>query len=117
MLSRAVTRSKRSRMSSRATPGSGTKTIAAASNDRQHRTGLLPVGHTCVADAAEDLLALQEENRQLKEGMLGRARIDQAMGVLVALGGVTPDEAWDVLREVSMSTNMKLRMVAEILVG
>ncbi|MFI6808052.1 ANTAR domain-containing protein [Streptomyces luteogriseus] len=63
------------------------------------------------------MLALREENRQLKEGMLGRARIDQAMGVLVALGGVTPDEAWDVLREVSMNTNRKLRMVAEILVG
>lgn len=49
--------------------------------------------------------------------MLAHARIDQAMGVLVALGGITPDEAWDLLREVSMNTNMKLRMVAESLVG
>ncbi|MFM9500155.1 ANTAR domain-containing protein [Streptomyces galilaeus] len=75
------------------------------------------MGHTSAADAAEELLALREENRQLKEGMLARARIDQAMGVLVALAGTTADEAWDLLREVSMNTNRKLRMVAEILVG
>ncbi|WDV56727.1 ANTAR domain-containing protein [Streptomyces coeruleorubidus] len=49
--------------------------------------------------------------------MLAHARIDQATGVLVALGGITPDEAWDLLREVSMNTNTKLRMVAESLVG
>ncbi|MER7404915.1 ANTAR domain-containing protein [Streptomyces sp. NPDC000070] len=49
--------------------------------------------------------------------MLVRARIDQAMGVVVALGGITPDEAWDLLREVSTNTNTKLRMVAESLVG
>jgi AmiR/NasT family two-component response regulator len=33
------------------------------------------------------------------------------------LGGAAPDEAWDLLREVSMNTNRKLRLVAEILVG
>lgn len=87
------------------------------SADRHPRTGSLPAGHTSAADASEELLALREENRQLKEGMLAHARIDQAMGVLVALGGITPDEAWDLLREVSMNTNMKLRMVAESLVG
>jgi AmiR/NasT family two-component response regulator len=74
------------------------------------------VGHASAAGAAEELLALREENRQLKDGMLGRARIDQAMGVLVALGGITPDHAWDLLREVSMNTNTKLRIVAEALV-
>lgn len=46
---------------------------------------------------------LREENHQLKEGMQTRARIDQAMGVVVALGGITPDDAWDLLREVSMN--------------
>jgi AmiR/NasT family two-component response regulator len=49
--------------------------------------------------------------------MLARASIDQAMGVLVALGGITPDQAWDLLREVSMNTNTKLRTVAEALVA
>jgi hypothetical protein len=49
--------------------------------------------------------------------MQTRARIDQAMGVVVALGGVTPDHAWDLLREVSMNTNTKLRIVAEALVA
>lgn len=60
---------------------------------------------------------LIEENRHLQEGMQTRARIDQAMGVVVALGGITPDEAWDLLREVSMNTNTKLRTLAEALVG
>ncbi|GGW51781.1 ANTAR domain-containing protein [Streptomyces caelestis] len=74
------------------------------------------MGHTSAAGATEELLTLRKENRQLKEAMPASARIDQAMGVLVALGGITPDEAWDLLREVSMSTNTKLRTVAEALV-
>ncbi|MGC0337844.1 ANTAR domain-containing protein [Streptomyces sp. SLBN-8D4] len=86
------------------------------SADRPPETGSLPVGHSSEAGAAEELVALREENRQLKEGMPARARIDQAMGVLVALRGVTPDEAWDLLRAVSMNTNTKLRTVAEALV-
>jgi AmiR/NasT family two-component response regulator len=65
----------------------------------------------------EENRRLREENRQLKEGMQSRARIDQAMGVVVALGRVTPDDAWDLLREVSMNTNTKLRTVAEAVVG
>jgi AmiR/NasT family two-component response regulator len=75
------------------------------------------VGGTSVAGAAAELLALREENRQLKEGMLTRASIDQAMGVLIALGGITSNEAWDLLREVSMNTNKKLRTIAETLVA
>lgn len=86
------------------------------SADRRPRTGVLAEGHISAASAAEELLALREENRQLKEGMLSRARIDQAMGVLVALAGISPDHAWDLLREVSMTTNTKLRTVAEALV-
>ncbi|MFH9967442.1 ANTAR domain-containing protein [Streptomyces mirabilis] len=60
---------------------------------------------------------LREENHQLKEGMQTRTRIDQAMGMVVALGGVTPDHARDLLREVSMNTHTKLRIVAEALVA
>ncbi|MER5906410.1 ANTAR domain-containing protein [Streptomyces mirabilis] len=121
--SRAVTRPRRSRVLpavhrrrwvARCRPG---RREGMTSTDRQPPSGSLPVGHTSAADVAEELLALREENRQLKEGMLARARIDQAMGVLVAFAGTNPDEAWDLLREVSMNTNRKLRKVAEILVG
>ncbi|MFG2555620.1 ANTAR domain-containing protein [Streptomyces sp. NPDC048581] len=49
--------------------------------------------------------------------MQARARIDQAMGVVVALGGIPPDDARDLLREVSMNTNTKQRTVAEALVA
>lgn len=86
------------------------------STDRRPGTGVLSEGHICAASATEELLALREENRQLKEGMRSRARIDQAMGVLVTLTGISPDHAWDLLREMSMTTNTKLRTVAEALV-
>ncbi|MET7520297.1 ANTAR domain-containing protein [Streptomyces sp. NPDC005480] len=42
--------------------------------------------------------------------------VDQAAGVLIAVGRMTSAEAWDVLRETSMRTDIKLRHVAELLV-
>ncbi|MFC9460833.1 ANTAR domain-containing protein [Streptomyces sp. NPDC058430] len=42
--------------------------------------------------------------------------VDQATGVLVAVGRLSLAEGWDVLREVSMHTNIKLRHVAELLI-
>ncbi|MFD3480384.1 ANTAR domain-containing protein [Streptomyces sp. NPDC058695] len=44
------------------------------------------------------------------------AVVDQAVGVLIAVGRMTPADAWDVLRETSMRTDIKLRHVAELLV-
>ncbi|MER7201350.1 ANTAR domain-containing protein [Streptomyces sp. CB01635] len=44
------------------------------------------------------------------------AVVDQAAGVLIAVGRMTPADAWDVLRETSMRTDIKLRHVAELLV-
>lgn len=38
-------------------------------------------------------LALQEEVEQLKEAVASHAVVDQAIGVVVALGRMTPDEA------------------------
>ncbi|MFG1664604.1 ANTAR domain-containing protein [Streptomyces sp. Y7] len=42
--------------------------------------------------------------------------VDQAIGMMVALGRVTPDQDWAVLREVSQHTNIKPRRVAELVV-
>ncbi|MFH8441741.1 ANTAR domain-containing protein [Streptomyces sp. NPDC018026] len=61
----------------------------------------------------DQVFRLQEQVRQLKEAVVSHAVVDQAIGVVIALGGVTPDEGWLVLKEVSQHTNIKLRNVAE----
>ncbi|MFE9611530.1 ANTAR domain-containing protein [Streptomyces sp. NPDC006012] len=60
-------------------------------------------------------LELQEEVDQLKEAVTSHAVVDQAIGMVVALGRVTPDQGWTVLKEVSQHTNIKLRRVAELI--
>lgn len=47
--------------------------------------------------------------------MVSHAVVDQAIGMVVALGRVTPDDGWSVLKEVSQHTNIKLRNVAELI--
>ncbi|MFE5212747.1 ANTAR domain-containing protein [Streptomyces sp. NPDC056600] len=67
-----------------------------------------------VAGAAADrVFALEAEVAQLKEAVTSHAVVDQAIGSLVALARVTPDQGWAVLKEVSQHTNVKLRQVAE----
>ncbi|CAL9359476.1 ANTAR domain-containing protein [Streptomyces sp. enrichment culture] len=61
----------------------------------------------------DQIFRLQEQVRQLKEAVVSHAVVDQAIGVIIAVGGVTPDEGWIVLKEVSQHTNIKLRNVAE----
>ncbi|MEV5842716.1 ANTAR domain-containing protein [Streptomyces sp. NPDC051985] len=61
------------------------------------------------------ILHLQDEVDQLKEAVASHAVVDQAIGMVVALGRVTPDEGWEVLKEVSQHTNIKLRNVAELI--
>ncbi|MCG7208297.1 ANTAR domain-containing protein [Streptomyces arenae] len=63
----------------------------------------------------ERILHLQEEVDQLKEAVASHAVVDQAIGMVVALGRVTPDEGWAVLKEVSQHTNIKLRNVADLI--
>jgi hypothetical protein len=58
---------------------------------------------------------LREEVDQLKEAVTSHATVDQAIGMVVALGRVSPDQGWAVLREVSQHTNIKLRTVAEMI--
>lgn len=52
---------------------------------------------------------------QLKEAVTSHAVVDQAIGMIVALGRVTPDQGWVVLKEVSQHTNIKLRNIAEMI--
>ncbi|MEV6963133.1 ANTAR domain-containing protein [Streptomyces sp. NPDC051207] len=64
---------------------------------------------------SERISELQAEVRQLKEAVVSHAVVDQAIGMVVALGRVTPDQGWQVLKEVSQHTNVKLRSVAEMI--
>jgi hypothetical protein len=67
------------------------------------------------ADETDRILELQEEINQLKEAVASHAVVDQAIGMAVALGRVTPDQGWEVLKDVSQHTNIKLRNVAELI--
>ena len=51
---------------------------------------------------------------QLQEAVVSHAVVDQAIGVVVTLGG---DQDFQVLREVSQHTNVKLRQVSEQIVN
>ncbi|MFF9814864.1 ANTAR domain-containing protein [Streptomyces sp. NPDC014006] len=66
-------------------------------------------------DETGRLFELQEEVDQLKEAVTSHAVVDQAIGMIVALGRMSPDEGWRVLKEVSQHTNIKLRNVAELI--
>jgi AmiR/NasT family two-component response regulator len=69
-----------------------------------------------MADSEADRIAeLQAQVDQLKESVTSHAVVDQAIGMMVALGRVTPDEGWQVLREVSQHTNIRLRNIAELI--
>ncbi|MGW0902890.1 ANTAR domain-containing protein [Streptomyces sp. NPDC002853] len=65
---------------------------------------------------AETVVELQDEVEQLKQAVWAHATVDQAIGVVVVLGQLSPDEAWNVIRQVSMRTNTKLREVAQQIV-
>ncbi|MDN3029160.1 ANTAR domain-containing protein [Streptomyces sp. S.PB5] len=67
------------------------------------------------SDETGRIFELQEEVEQLKEAVVSHAVVDQAIGMMVALGRVTPDQGWAVLKEVSQHTNIKLRNVAELI--
>ncbi|QTD96176.1 ANTAR domain-containing protein [Streptomyces cyanogenus] len=64
-------------------------------------------------DLASEYHRLGVENRQLQRAVTSHAVIDQAIGAVVVLGQLAPEEAWRALRDVSQRTNVKLRTVAE----
>ncbi|MFF2997995.1 ANTAR domain-containing protein [Streptomyces sp. NPDC057950] len=66
--------------------------------------------------SADEVLRLEDENLQLKQAVRSHAVVDQAIGVVLAVGRLTPDQGWDTLRSISQNTNVKLRHVAELIV-
>ncbi|MFG2378642.1 anti-sigma factor antagonist [Streptomyces sp. NPDC048504] len=83
----------------------GHRDHSAATHDLMEENG--------VSDEAEEL---RVEVVQLKRAMLTRPVIDLARGVLMASFGLSPDDAWNVLVDVSQHTNTKLHRLAEDLV-
>lgn len=72
-----------------------------------------PLGLLSVSDLAMEHDRIQAENGQLRQAVTSHAVIDQAIGAVVVLGQIAPEEAWRALRDVSQRTNTKLRTVAE----
>lgn len=66
-------------------------------------------------DAALDRLRV--ENAQLHQALESHAVVDQAIGVLIGLFRLSADGGWEVLREVSQRTNIKVREVADLVIG
>ncbi|MER5531939.1 ANTAR domain-containing protein [Streptomyces sp. NPDC002677] len=69
------------------------------------------------ADLARQLAQLQQEIGQLQEAVVSHAVVDQAIGVVISLGRLSPEQGFEVLRLVSQRTNTKLRNVAGLIVN
>ncbi|MEU6682803.1 ANTAR domain-containing protein [Streptomyces sp. NPDC046832] len=67
-------------------------------------------------DLKTKILDLERDNEHLQTAITSHAVIDQAIGVIIALGGLHPEQGFDVLRHVSQHTNIKLRTVADLIV-
>ena len=53
---------------------------------------------------------------QLNEALQSRAVIDQAKGIIMATQGISADEAFDKIRSISQTTNIKVRDLAQQIV-
>jgi len=69
------------------------------------------------ADVERELEALRHEVTGLRAALLSRATIDQARGILVGRYRISPEQAFNVLVRWSQHRNIKLRLIAEALVG
>ena len=72
-----------------------------------------PLKFLSATDLALENERLEAECAQLEQAVSSHAVVDQAIGAVVVLGRIAPEEAWRVLRDVSQRTNTKLRVVSE----
>ncbi|WP_234336275.1 ANTAR domain-containing protein [Streptomyces sp. NRRL S-920] len=68
-------------------------------------------------EQGEKVVELQRKVSQLEQAVESHATVDQAIGIVVAMGRLTPDQGWTVLRETSQHTNIKLSRVADLIVA
>ena len=89
-----------------------------AFDDNAMRAGQTVAAYAAIAVANADSFASTAEMAEnLRVAMASRATIEQAKGVLMARGGITPDKAFEMLVRASQRENRKLRDVASDLVG
>ncbi|MEE1836567.1 ANTAR domain-containing protein [Streptomyces sp. SP17KL33] len=67
-------------------------------------------------DLVHEVEQLRIEKEQLRRAVTSHAAVDQAIGVLVLVGKITPEDGFTVLREISQHTNTKLSSIAEQIV-
>ncbi|MET8448262.1 ANTAR domain-containing protein [Streptomyces sp. NPDC005209] len=72
-----------------------------------------PLTFLSATDLVMEKERLDAECDQLQQAVASHAIIEQAIGVVVVLGRIPPEEAWRALRDVSQRTNTKLRTVGE----
>ncbi|MFD5017151.1 ANTAR domain-containing protein [Streptomyces chartreusis] len=65
---------------------------------------------------ADQVFELEAGVRQLKEDLSADATVNQAIGMMLALGRVTPDKGQAVLHDVAQHTHLKPARVAELVV-
>jgi hypothetical protein len=75
-----------------------------------------PRSRGSLAEHAERL-ALRDENAQLRSALESRAVIEQAKGIVIAHYGVDPDGAFLFLARMSQEQNVKLRLIATVIVS
>ncbi|MFI2765056.1 ANTAR domain-containing protein [Streptomyces echinatus] len=75
-------------------------------------------GHDAPLATAEcrlraEVVRLRTENRQLHQALTSHAVVNQAIGELVTLGQIAPQDGFTVLREVSQHTNTRVTAIAD----
>jgi hypothetical protein len=76
-----------------------------------------PTRDVLVTADERDLEALRHEVAGLRAALVSRATIDQARGILVGRYRISPEQAFNVLVRWSQHRNIKLRIIAEAVVG
>ncbi|MGW4566936.1 ANTAR domain-containing protein [Streptomyces sp. NPDC004561] len=72
--------------------------------------------YPAVAGSGEQVARLEMEVTQLQRAVASHATIDQAIGVLICLHQLSPDDGFTVLRIASQLANTKLHTVAEAVI-
>ena len=68
--------------------------------------------------AAQEIIGARELAAQLETAMQSRAVIEQAKGILMAVRGVSEDDAFGLIRKTSQDRNIKVRdLAAQIVAG
>ncbi|MBL1103484.1 ANTAR domain-containing protein [Streptomyces sp. 5-8] len=75
--------------------------------------GREPAAGPRVDDLVHEVERLRVEVEQLQRAVASHAVVDQAIGVLVTMAKISPQDGFTVLREVSQHTNTKLSSIAE----